>query len=398
MGISGGTNVIVQHASYLHRMGHDVTLAVQERFTDDTLRWHDRAGELRCLPIEEAQKETFDLVIATWWKTALVLATFDAPRYAYFVQSIESRFYPQYEQPLRNLVDATYRLPVSFITEATWIKQYLESQFDHQVGLARNGVRKDIYHHTGPAVAPRPAHGRLRVLVEGHFGVPFKNTALAAKLARKAGVDDIWVLTGSQIKWMPGTSRVFSRVPMIETAAIYRSCDLIVKLSTVEGMFGPPLEMFHCGGTAIVFNVSGHDEYIEHEKNGIVIPTGDVDAVIQTLRQLQSDSDHLTYLKAGAIRTAERWPDWEQSSAAFAHWIERTGQAPASDRQVIAGMMEEATNRYQRDETQRLNRNLGAIFRRKARGLVWRLSKPVQAQIRACQAVSEMVLPGCRVQ
>ena len=53
-------------------------------------------------------------------------------------------------------------------------------------------------------------------------------------------------------------------------SGIYRSCDVIVKLSYVEGMFGPPLEMFHCGGTSIVYDVTGHDEYIVHGKNGLV--------------------------------------------------------------------------------------------------------------------------------
>jgi hypothetical protein len=53
-------------------------------------------------------------------------------------------------------------------------------------------------------------------------------------------------------------------------ASVYRSCDDILKLSLVESMFGPPLEMFHCGGTAIVYNVTGHDEYIVHGRNALV--------------------------------------------------------------------------------------------------------------------------------
>jgi hypothetical protein len=42
-----------------------------------------------------------------------------------------------------------------------------------------------------------------------------------------------------------------------DTPLVYRSCDILGKLSYVEGMFGPPLEMFHCGWTAIVYNVTG---------------------------------------------------------------------------------------------------------------------------------------------
>ena len=86
MAISGGTYVIVQHASYLSEHGYDVTLAVQEPFNEETLSWHDKMTQLTCLPFQVAKNETFDLVIATWWKTALEINHFNAPRYAYFVQ------------------------------------------------------------------------------------------------------------------------------------------------------------------------------------------------------------------------------------------------------------------------------------------------------------------------
>ncbi|MCX8517401.1 MAG: glycosyl transferase family 1, partial [Rhodoferax sp.] len=262
MAISGGTYVIVQHAAWLQDQGYNVTLAVQERFTAETLAWHDRAIRLRCIPIESAKEEPFDLVIATWWKTAFDLHHFNATRHAYFVQSIESRFYPEAEIPLRALVNATYRLPLCYVTEAVWIRDYLASNYGHAATLVRNGIRKDIYRPDGATVMPRNPDRQPRVLVEGHFGVAFKNTALSVRLAREAGAKDIWLLTGTPVRWVPGISKVFSQVPMVTTPEIYRSCDILVKLSTVEGMFGPPLEIFHCGGTAIVFDVTGYDEYI----------------------------------------------------------------------------------------------------------------------------------------
>ncbi|MER2419141.1 glycosyltransferase, partial [Klebsiella pneumoniae] len=113
---------------------------------------------------------------------------------------------------------------------------------------------------------------------------------------------------------VPGVSRVFSRVPMKVTPDIYRSCDILVKLSTVEGMFGPPLEIFHCGGTAIVFDVTGHDEYIVDGQNACVVHRGDMDGVVTTLRRLLNDRTELARLQAGALKTAEAWVSWDASS------------------------------------------------------------------------------------
>lgn len=390
MSISGGTYVIIQHASYLKAHGFDVTLAVQESFSSSTLAWHDQAQQLRCVPIEQAKTESFDLVIATWWKTAFELGQFDARHYAYFVQSIESRFYPVDEGPLRTLVDSTYRLPVSYITEATWIRDYLSEKFCQTVALVRNGIRKDVYRCDGPKIAPRTGQ-QPRILIEGHFGVSFKNTALALRLARDAGARDVWVLTGSPIHWIPGASRVFSQVPMLQTADIYRSCDILIKLSTVEGMFGPPLEIFHCGGTAVVYDVTGHDEYITQGFNACVIPRGDAEAVVETIRTLLNDHAKLKSLKDGALQTATDWPSWEKSSAVFLQWVQGALETAPVDRSVLNEMTAQAYSKYGRDEQARHNNNPRIVRRRKLSELASRLPGSLVRTVKQLEAVGEVI-------
>jgi O-antigen biosynthesis protein len=393
MAISGGTYVIVQHASYLRDQGFDVTLAVQEPFTPATLAWHDQAPTLRCVPFEDAKSEHFDLVIATWWKTALEIGNFNADRHAYFVQSIESRFYPADEVPLRALVDSTYHLPVNYVTEASWIRSHLTEHFGHAAALVRNGIRKDVYQPSGPTVATRE-NGQPRVLVEGHFGVSFKNTALAIRLAREAGAKDIWLLTGSPVSWVPKVSRVFSRVPMVSTPDIYRSCDILVKLSTVEGMFGPPLEIFHCGGTAVVFDVTGHDEYIVDGLNARVVARNDADRVVEAIRELLRDADRLQRLKDGALQTAADWPSWGQSSAQFQTWVQACLEGPAVDRTILAEMAAKAWSDYARDEQARLHRNPGIVRRHKLSAIASRMPASVVRRVKQMEAAGEVMFGG----
>ncbi len=390
MAISGGTYVIIQHAAYLQHHGYDVTLAVQEPFTTQTLVWHDLIPQLRCVPIDIATRETFDLVIATWWKTALELRHFNSPHYAYFVQSIESLFYPADEVPLRALVDATYQLPCAYVTEATWIQEHLAKGYGHEVRLVRNGIRKDIYRLTGAAMATRDHKTQPRVLVEGHFGVAFKNTALGVRLAREAGAKNLWVLTGSPVRWIPGTSRVFSRVPMHVTPDIYRSCDILVKLSTVEGMFGPPLEIFHCGGTAIVFDVTGHDEYIVNGQNACVVQRGNLDGVVATLSRLLNDRHELARLQAGALQTATTWVSWDESSAVFREWVETVLSGPICDRAVLAQMTDHAFAAYAQDEQIRLA-TVRSLPRYRLSALGARLPSSVLRTLKQFEAISEVL-------
>lgn len=390
MAISGGTYVIVQHAAHLCDQGYDVTLAVQEPFTDQTLAWHDLTSRLRCVPIVAAKDETFDLVIATWWKTALELRHFNSPRFAYFVQSIESRFYPASEVPLRALVDATYRLPIAYVTEATWIRDHLKSNYGHDVALVRNGIRKDVYRPSGPTMTPREPKRQPRVLVEGHFGVSFKNTALGVRLAREAGARDIWLLTGTPVEWVPGVSRVFSRMPMNVTPEIYRSCDILVKLSTVEGMFGPPLEIFHCGGTAVVFDVTGHDEYIVDGQNACVVRCGDMDGVVATLRRLLNDRTELARLQAGALETAAAWASWDESSSAFRNWLDRSLVGPTVDRVSLGEFCDKVVSEYERNEQQHLAA-VSRVPRHHLSTLASRLPPTLLRRLKELEAASEVL-------
>jgi len=394
LAISGGTYVILQHASHLQNRGYDVTLAVQEPFTAKHLEWHDQAAKLRCLPIDLAKKASYDLVIASWWKTVFELKDFNSIRYGYFIQSIESRFYPEVEAPLRALVDSTYRFPLSCITEASWIKQYLSEEFGQVSALVRNGIRKDIYTATGVTTSLRGTIRTPRILVEGHFGVSFKNTALGIRLAREAGATDIWVLTGSPANWIPGVNKVFSCVPMMKTPEIYRSCDILVKLSTVEGMFGPPLEMFHCGGTAVVFNVTGHDEYIVDGRNARVVSRGDSNGVVSTLRDLLTNRDLLSRLQNGALYTANAWPSWEKSSSQFLEWVNEILDGPTIASSLLADLTEKAFVDYTREEQLRLARNPWAVRRHKLSELASRMPKSLVRQVKQLEAVGEVLFCG----
>ncbi len=225
----------------------------------------------------------------------------------------------------KDYCESTYSLNLPVITEAEWIKTYLYDNYNRDAFLVRNGVRKDIYQKNGPTVSTR-IEGKLRVLVEGPVDVFYKNVPKSIDICCQAGVDEIWLLTSSDVESFPGVDRVFSRVPIHETPEIYRSCDVLVKLSYIEGMFGPPLEMFHCGGTAIIYNVTGHDEYIVHEKNSYVVERDNDQQIVDYLKQLQRDPQKLERLKAGACNTADSWPGWDKASLLFEETLKQIHQ------------------------------------------------------------------------
>ena len=309
--ISGGTYVIFEHVTRNIKRGEEIYVITEEKVKKEDYSWHSEAKNIKFKTYDEIKDINFDIAIATWWVTVYNLYKIKARKYAYFVQSIESKFYK--ERIYQLMAEATYTLGLNIITEATWIKDYFKEKYDIDAFLVKNGIRKDIYNTLGEKYEKCDG---LRVLVEGPVDVDFKNVPKTIKLIKESNADEVWLLTSSNITEYKGVDRVFSRVPINDCAKIYRSCDLIVKLSYVEGMFGPPLEMFHCGGTAIVYDVTGHDEYIINGKNGIVIKTDDDEKVVEAINRFK-DKSILKKYKDNAIKTANEWINWEESSKQF---------------------------------------------------------------------------------
>jgi glycosyltransferase involved in cell wall biosynthesis len=333
--ISGGTYVILQHVLEAESRGDEVTIVAMFEPTSESTRWHPAYEQLRVANLSEVANEVFDVAIATWWRTVYELDRVRATHLAYFVQSVESRFYEPTDSAVRELADATYDLPLAVITETPWIQWFLAVEHARPSILVPNGVEKSLYTPIGPVISPRDDQG-LRVLIEGPLGVPMKNVERTIELVGEAHPATTWLLTSSDVDEVEGVDRVFSRVPITTVPAIYRSCDVLVKLSLVEGMFGPPLEMFHCGGTTVCWDVTGHEDYVINDVNGLVIETGNETGTVAAIEYLRDQPLELRRLQRGALETAARWPSWVESSRKFRDALEVISRQPPRPQEEIA--------------------------------------------------------------
>lgn len=325
--IGGGIATIIEHCSRLGTPDFQPYI-VTERSAGAYRNWHPAGASLRVLDFEAAQSIDFDIAIATWWKTCYELHRLRARRYAYFVQSLENRFYePTKHRSLKPLVRATYHLPVIFITEAKWIRDtILGMRPGAQVFYVRNGIDKAIFNLGNKASFESNVAEPLRILVEGPLGVWFKDTTKAIEIATSLGFPKrITLVTASEVP--PDLRRrvdaVYSNVPVTEMPEIYRDTDVLLKISNVEGMFMPPLEAFHCGATVVCSWVTGCEEYLRHAWNGLVAFPEDYDSIRRYLILIEKDRQLLNVLKRNALATANSWPSWEQASHIMAAVLAR---------------------------------------------------------------------------
>jgi glycosyltransferase involved in cell wall biosynthesis len=159
------------------------------------------------------------------------------------------------------------------------------------------------------------------VLVEGPLGVWFKSVIPSLRLSRSRA-QETWLLTSSNVGRVWGVDRVFSRLDSSAAASVYRSCDVLLKLSTIEGLPLPPLEMFHCGGTVVAFDVSGVGDYAVHGGNALLADRDDYEGVGAHLDELVADTGLVARLKEGAAKTAAAWPSEREAGLRFLSELE----------------------------------------------------------------------------
>jgi hypothetical protein len=114
-------------------------------------------------------------------------------------------------------------------------------------------------------------------------------------------------------------------------AALYADTDVVLKLSRVEGMFGPPLEGFHMGATCVTTEVTGHDEYIEHGRNAMLVDWDDQTGTTRQLELLAKDRRLLHELRSNALATARGWPDWSHATQFMAIALQRIASSKEPD-------------------------------------------------------------------
>ena len=336
LGPSGGVRAVLNHARLLAR-DHGMSVTVAVPAPDGQLP----PDGVRIVSQDDARAEAFDIAVATWWQTVGPMLAIPAGHRAYFLQNFEERLYHRGDLE-RLAAPLTHDLPLSFVTEGHWIADQLARlRPGAPCRHVPNGVDKALF----PVPAEPPQRdGPLRILVEGSPQLWFKGVPEAVEAVKQMAESHVLTLVCPE----PPPREMSARIDHVlgplghdEMPAVYSNSDVLLKLSRVEGVFTPPLEAFHCGATAVVWPVTGHDEYVRHRENGIVADWDDLAAVARWLDLLARNDELPSRLRRGALETARAWPSLEESSAGMAAALAELAaaqQPPGDPAQLLADL------------------------------------------------------------
>jgi len=105
----------------------------------------------------------------------------------------------------------------------------------------------------------------------------------------------------------------YVRYPSVaEARKIYNRCLVWISTSLGEGLPGPILEAMACGCAVVSADNLGAKELIKDGKNGFLVPVGDIEAFVTTVRRLIADPGLRERIVGSAFNTVKKF-SWEKA-------------------------------------------------------------------------------------
>ena len=319
--LTGGVRMVLDYANWLHGAGHDVVVVYpcwpyrfhwthrqrwseyrRELRTQPGVPWFALESPLRRVPLIRTRfLPRADVVVATAWPTAHDVARLDAScgRKVHIVMHHETGTGPE------DRIRGVYRLPFHRIALSHLVRDSVEAQFGCEVSdVVPSGIDTAKFFPDGQ---PEPKSVLLLYHPDRRKGGDDGLSALARLQLRIPGlrVRVMGTVRPTGV-WPPSFDFEFHP----DDAAIrraYSTSAAFLYPSRYEGFGLPPLEAMACGCPVVTTPVGAVPEYASDRANALIVPVGDVDAMVDRLEELLNDAALRRRLATAARKTAERF-------------------------------------------------------------------------------------------
>jgi GT2 family glycosyltransferase len=309
-GIGGGHRDIFEHLNRLLERGHEVSLYTLGEQPD----WFDLRAPVHSFEYYDelvaALAPLQAIKVATWWNTAAPVwhASVLQGIPVYFVQDIETSYYPDDERTRHAVIDS-YRPEFHYMTISSWNRERLR-ELGLDAELIPPGIDLENF---------RPLDGVRRredmVLALGRTN-PLKNLPLTLDAWRALGEGAApasrpeLCLFGiePELASEPGMRHV--QAPSDEQVnELFNEATVFIQTSTHEGFALPPLEAMAAGCAVVCTDAHGNRDFCVDGEN-CLMPEATVEQVSAALARVLADPQLRARLGSAGIETAKPYA-WE---------------------------------------------------------------------------------------
>jgi GT2 family glycosyltransferase/glycosyltransferase involved in cell wall biosynthesis len=326
-GVGGGHRDVFEHLNRLAERGHEVALYT----LGDPPEWFHLRVPVHSFEFYDELVEELAAVdaikVATWWNTAMPVwrASVLKGIPVYFVQDIETSYYPD-DEPVRHAVIDSYRPEFRYMTISGWNRERLrELGLDAQ--LIPPGIDLDCF---------RPREGVPRrddmVLALGRTH-PLKNLPLTIAAWRalpegspptRGGRPELCMF-GVEPEVATDAGMRYVEAPTDEQVGeLLSQATVFVQTSTHEGFCLPALESMATGGAVVCTDAHGNRDFCVDGEN-CLIPDPTPAAVSAALARLLGDRELRERLGRAGIETAAQYA-WERRIDALEAFLEEVAR------------------------------------------------------------------------
>jgi GT2 family glycosyltransferase/glycosyltransferase involved in cell wall biosynthesis len=325
-GVGGGHRDIFEHLNRLSARGHDVALYT----LGERPKWFELHVPVHSFEdygsLGDALAEVEAIKVATWWMTAAVVWRASIPRGlpVYFVQDIETSYYPDHERARHAVLDS-YRPEFRYMTISSWNRERLR-ELDLDAELIPPGIDLENFR-------PRADIARREdmVLAIGRTN-PLKNLPLTLAGWRSLRPQPELCLFGIEPELAQPGIRYVDTPSDEQVNELFCEATVFVQTSVHEGFALPPLEAMATGAAVVCTDAHGNRDFCVDGVN-CLMPEPTSAAVGEALSRLLDDAELRAELGSAGIETAQEYA-WERRIDALESFFEGVA---ASRRMAVGG-------------------------------------------------------------
>jgi GT2 family glycosyltransferase/glycosyltransferase involved in cell wall biosynthesis len=333
-GVGGGHRDIFEHLNRLSERGHEVALYT----LGDPPQWFPLRAPVHTFAdydeLGDALAEVDAIKVATWWMTAAAVWRASIPRGipVYFVQDIETSYYPDHERARHAVLDS-YRPEFRYMTISSWNRERLR-ELDLDAELIPPGIDLENFR-------PRADVARREdmVLAIGRTN-PLKNLPLTLAGWRSLPEPRPELcLFGIEPELAQGGVRYVESPSDEQVNELFCQATVFIQTSVHEGFALPPLEAMATGAAVVCTDAHGNRDFCVDGVN-CLMPEATPAAVGAALARLLDDPGLRSRLGEAGIETAQDYA-WENRIDALEAFFRRVA---AAGRMAVAGELASATD------------------------------------------------------
>lgn len=205
--------------------------------------------------------------------------------------------------PFRLVRDAVARHAAHIVTPSAYLRELA-------IGWGAAPDRVTVLPNPAPRIAEDSSRDELRVrfgmtrptLVFAGRLAPQKSLDLGIEAARAADVDLVVAGDGPERERLEslGHARFLGALPRQGVLELFRAADVSLLSSTWENFPHGVVESLAAGTPVIATRVGGVAEVVQDDKNGLLVPPRDVDALTAAIRRIVTEPGLLERLRSAA--------------------------------------------------------------------------------------------------